>query len=153
MTDKHHSPAFSLTPLPKSYDHRASMKWITIESLRVVLERLNAHTEQKAVFLTSIGLIEGELVDIAASFAESFDEETDTRQSVPQVTSMVANVRVELLRVVEKDEKELRLTDSAPLIGLRNATIHLPDRAVHLPEVTLFADQVVGFAVEPQQVH
>ena len=135
-----------VAPLPKSYEHRASMKWITIESVRVVMERLKNQTDQRISLLTPVGLIDGVLTDIAPSYSESFDTEF-AEELVPNITSMVANVRIDLLRLIEKQEDKLELIDSAPLIGLKNVTVRSADQVFELPEITLFADQIAGFAL------
>lgn len=135
-----------IAPLPKSYQHRASMKWITIESARVIMERLQHQTDQRIMLLTPVGLVEGELTDIAPSYSESFDEEFG-EELVPDITSMVANVRIDLLRMIEKNEDDLQLIDSAPLVGLKNVKVHSANQSYELPEITLFADQIAGFTV------
>ncbi|MFC4767321.1 hypothetical protein [Effusibacillus consociatus] len=145
--EKHSKPDFS--PLPKSYEHRASMKWITIESVRVVLERLKEQTDQRIVLLTPVGFVEGELTDIAPSYSESFKMEFG-EDLTPDITSMVANLRIDLLRMIEKHEDKLEIIDSAPLIGLKNVTVRSSGQIYQLPEITIFADQVAGFAVSRQ---
>jgi hypothetical protein len=134
----------SLPALPKSYEHRASMKWITLEAVRVTMERLRKEANGRVVLITAAGMIEGELSDIAPSYAESFDIEFDD-QAAANVTSMVANLRIDLLRILEKQENKLELTDAAPLIGLKNVIIRAAGHMTEVPELTLFADQICGF--------
>jgi hypothetical protein len=143
---KKESDSIKLAPLPESFGHRASMKWITIESVRVIMERLKDQTNRRIMLLTPVGLIEGELTDIAPSYSESFDAEFG-EELAPNVTSMVANVRIDLLKMMEKQEDDLELIDAAPLIGLRNVTVRSSAQTFQLPEITLFADQIAGFTV------
>jgi hypothetical protein len=157
QTEKH-SPQGSDTnrfvgaSLPKCYEHRASMKWMTIESLRVVLERLDNRTMGRVLFLTSIGVVEGELTEIAPSYSESFELEGED-SFVPELTSMVANLRIDLLRLAEQSDQQLELVDTAPLIGLKRVTIRTSGQIIELPELTLFADQISGFAISKLTVH
>lgn len=142
--DAQQTQGISLPSLPKSYEHRASMKWITLEAVRVTLERLRKEASGRVVLLTAAGLIEGELSDIAPTYAESFDIDID-EEAAANVTSMVANLRIDLLRILEKQENKLELTDAAPLIGLKNVIIRIAGQTVEVPELTLFADQIAGF--------
>lgn len=132
--------------LPKSYEHRPSMKWMTIESLRVVLERLDNGTMGRVLFLTPVGVVEGELTEIAPSYSESF-ESAGEDSFLPELTSMVANLRIDLLRLAEQSDQQLELVDTAPLIGLKRVTIRTSGQIIELPELTLFADQISGFAI------
>lgn len=157
QTKKHHSEksnnkSQNVPPLPKSYDHRASMKWITIESLRIALERTAGTAMNRVSFLTPVGLVEGELTDIAPSYAESF-ELADGERFAPDVTSMVANLRIDMLRMMEQQENQLELVDAAPLIGLKNVKIHSAGQLIEMSELTLFADQITGFSVSNQSQH
>ncbi|GAX91828.1 hypothetical protein [Effusibacillus lacus] len=150
MADKNMNESdIELPSLPKSYGHRASMKWITIESVRVVMERSKTLENKRIVLLTPAGLVEGELTDIAPSYAESFNSELG-EELTPNITSMVANVRIDLLRMIEKQEDKLELIDSAPLVGLKNVVVRTTDHTFKLPEITLFADQIAGFTVSRQ---
>lgn len=141
----------SIIPLPKSYEHRASMKWITIESLRYTMDRISTKTG-RIILTTAAGIVEGELTEIAPSYAESFNEEFGN-ELVPNITSMVANIRIDLLRMMEEQEDQLELIDAAPLVGLKNVTVRTYGHVFELPEFTLFADQIVGFAIPQKQLH
>lgn len=134
------------TPLPESYRHRASMKWVTIESARIVMERLKDSVSRTIVLMTPAGVVEGELTDIEPSYSESFDPGAGG-EPVPNITSMVANVRTDLLRLIEKEESRVELIDHAPLVGLKNVTLRTANQVYRLPEMTLFADQITGFSV------
>ncbi|MGB8954192.1 MAG: hypothetical protein WCC10_02380 [Tumebacillaceae bacterium] len=134
------------TTLPKAMEKRLSMKWLTMQALSDVIERLNAHQEEpRVVLLTAWGQIEGYLREIQPSYAEAF-READGHLD-PDLASMVTHVRSDMLKRFEKEEKELQLVDNAPILSLTNVVLIQAGSERTLPQLTLFADQVIGFTL------
>ncbi|PWK14423.1 hypothetical protein [Tumebacillus permanentifrigoris] len=135
--------------LPKAMEKRLSLKWLTMQALEASIARLQAQGGQPRVtILTAFGQIEGELQDIRASYAESFVEEANG-QYKPDLASMVTHLRSELLRTYEEQEKQIEIVDTAPILSLRDVVLQSSgsDLSTKLPQLTLFADQVIGFAL------
>lgn len=137
--------------LPQAMEKRLSLKWLTLQALDVAIQRLKAQGAQPRVtILTAFGEIEGELQEIRSSYAESFIEDEEKGQLEPDIASMVTHLRSELLRTYEQAEPQIDIVDTAPILSLRNVVLRGPAsrrRAEHLPQLTLFADQVIGFAL------
>lgn len=137
--------------LPKAMEKRLSLKWLTMQALEAAIARLQAQGgSQRVMILTAFGQIEGELQDIRASYAESFVE-AGNGEYRPDIASMVTHLRSELLRTYEQQEKQIQLVDTAPILSLKNVVVQAggmgQTQPLQLPQLTLFADQVIGFAL------
>lgn len=129
------------------------MKWLTMQALSDVIERLKAHQEEpRVVLLTAWGQIEGNLSEIQPSYAEAFREANGHLD--PDLASMVTHIRSDMLKRFEKEEKELQLVDNAPILSLTNVVLIQDGTERNLPQLTLFADQIIGFTLSPlPQLH
>lgn len=144
---KQAKPGVTFPTLPKSMEKRVSMKWLTLESLRKVIARLETQGgSAEVMLLTAFGRIHGKLGEIKPSYAESFWEEGE--ELVPDVASMVTHVRSDLLRKFEEEEKELQLVDGGPILSLTDVMmVDAQGKSTSIPQLTLFADQVIGFSL------
>ncbi|HEU4963435.1 MAG TPA: hypothetical protein VFV52_06170 [Bacilli bacterium] len=140
-------PGVTPPTLPKAMEKRVSMKWLTLESLRKVIARLEAQGgSAEVLFLTAWGQVHGKFGEIRPSYAESFSQ--DGGDLIPDVSSMVTHLRSELLRKFEEEEQELQLVDSGPILSLTDVTlVGGGGEPTRLPQLTLFADQVIGFSL------
>ncbi|MBL0387647.1 hypothetical protein JJB07_13485 [Tumebacillus sp. ITR2] len=143
--DKNQPPS----TLPKAMEKRISLKWLTLQALDNAVARLQAQGGQPRVtILTAYGRIAGELQEIQSSYAESFHEAENGRLT-PDVSSMVTHLRSEMLRTLEEQEKQLEIIDTAPILSLKNVVLTQGGQeSVSMPQLTLFADQVIGFTLE-----
>lgn len=137
--------------LPKAMEKRLSLKWLTMQALEASIARLKTQGGQSRVtILTAFGQIEGELQDIRASYAESFVE-AGNGQLKPDLSSMVTHLRSEILRRYEEQEQQIEIVDTAPILSLKNVVLHAggtgQNQGMNIPQLTLFADQVIGFAL------
>jgi len=132
--------------LPKSMEKRVSMKWLTLSALENVALRLEAQGGgPRVVLLTSFGRVEGRFDVIRSSYADSFRPHGEGLE--PDIASMVTHVRSELLMLFEQDEKELQIVDVAPILSLVDVEVEQGGVRTSMPQLTLFADQVVGFSL------
>lgn len=143
----------SMPALPKALEKRVSLKWLTMEALSKVATRYGSESQPaRVVLLTAWGKIEGRLEEIKPSYAESFTKQGETL--TPDVASMVTHMRTELLALYEKEEQKLELIDAAPILSLTDVTLGQGTEQVQLSQLTVFADQVIGFSlVSVPQVH
>ncbi|ASS75080.1 hypothetical protein CIG75_08880 [Tumebacillus algifaecis] len=138
-------PAFPTIPM--AMEHRLSMKWLTMEALSKLIKRFGIDgTMPRVVLLTAFGKLEGTLCEIKPTYAESYSEE-ETGELRPDVASMVTHVRSDLLALMEQEEQGLQLVDTAPILSLRDVALYNHGQKQHLPQLTLFADQVIGFSL------
>jgi len=144
----------SFPVIPKAMEKRVSLKWLTLQALENVVLRLQAQGgSPRVILLTSWGQVEGELAGISSSYAESFFR-LDEDSLLPDVASMVTHVRSEMLALFEQEEKKLEIVDTAPILSLVDVTLHGSGTPAKMPQLTLFADQVIGFALaETPQMH
>lgn len=139
MTNKSETP---WPTLPTQLAHRVSMKWMTMESLRLLLERQAQDGKpERVILLTASGTIEGQLTDIANTYEES----VDPSNSEVDVASATAHMRTDLWRLFANRDEELEPTDAAPLVRVKNAVIHTSSETIHTAELAVFANEVTGF--------
>lgn len=145
--DKKKEANASFPTVPKAMEHRLSMKWLTLEALSKLIKRFEIEgAKPRVVLLTAFGKLEGTLCEIQPSYAESYSEEENGALR-PDVASMVTHIRSDLLTVLEQEEKNLQLLDTAPILSLRDVILQGTGQEQHLPQLTLFADQVIGFSL------
>jgi hypothetical protein len=133
--------------LPKAMEHRLSLKWLTIEALRKLVKRFEIEgSKPRVMLLTAFGLLEGTLCELQSSCAESYMEEDGGALS-PDLASMVTHIRTDMLAMLEKEEKDLKLVDAAPILSLCDVVLKTGGEEQRLPQLTLFADQVIGFSL------
>lgn len=161
-SDKQQVPPFPT--LPKAMEHRISMKWLTMEALAKVNKLLELKgPEPRVMILTSWGQIEGKMKPIQPSYAESYREENG--YLVPDIASMVTHVRGDLLGLYEQEDSQgqgsqqeqqqqnggsssgLQIVDSAPIISLTDVVLTSGQTVTNVPQLTLFADQIIGFTL------
>ncbi|KEO84376.1 hypothetical protein [Tumebacillus flagellatus] len=135
--------------LPKAMEKRVSLKWVTMQALDAAVSRMKAQGGQARVtVLTAYGRITGELQEIQSSYAESFEKQENGTYR-PDLASMVTHLRSEMLRRFEEEEKQLEIVDTAPILSLKDVEVaQVGQSPLRLPQLTLFADQVIGFTVE-----
>ncbi|MCF8563695.1 hypothetical protein LLE49_02935 [Alicyclobacillus tolerans] len=142
-TPRHSGKELPWPELPSAWQHRVSLKWLTLESLRIVHQRLE--TQGKALnvaLLTTSGLVHGDLAQIADTYEESLNSPTHA-----DIASAVVHLRTDLWRTYEKQDPELQPTDSGAIVHLRNATVHIGSETVHFAELALFASDIIGFTL------
>lgn len=128
--------------LPSELAHRISMRWLTLESLRVLLERQSHGVGPERVLLfTGAGVVEGELTDIA----DTYEESVDSANLQVDVASATAHMRTDLWHVLADKDGELEPVDTAPIVRLQNAVIHTSNSTIHTKELAVFANEVIGF--------
>ncbi|GMA52483.1 hypothetical protein GCM10025857_38400 [Alicyclobacillus contaminans] len=131
--------------LPKPLQHRLSMKWSTVESLRILEQRCRAqHGTTYAVLLTNAGLIQGELADIADTYEENLD--VDVVEDL-DVASAVSHLRTELWSLYAERDDQLTPSDTGAVVHLVNAEMKSGSRTCRFRHLALFADQVVAFTL------
>jgi hypothetical protein len=145
--------ATQIPPLPKTLEKRVSLKWITLEALSKLAARYqNGDQPSRVMLLTAWGKIEGRLEEIKPSSAESFHQADD--RLLPDIASMVTHMRTELLTLYEQEEEQLNVVDAAPILSLTDVTLREGAKQTRLPQLTVFADQVIGFSLASvPQVH
>lgn len=140
--------------VPASSQNRISMKWLTVEALRVAIERANQiQPGHRAVFLIPQGTVEGDISEIRSSTAESYIEGSNDSFTA-DIASLTANIRTELLRLTEETEEDLQVIDSGAMIVLSNVKLMTHQGTQQLSQMTIFADQIIGFTTtEPTSTH
>ncbi|MFD2168826.1 hypothetical protein [Tumebacillus lipolyticus] len=133
--------------IPNAMRGRVSMKWLTLAALAKLIKRFELEgSEPRVMLLTAGGQLEGTLCEIRPSYAESYRKQANGDLS-PDVASMVTHMRSDLLALWEQEEQSLQLIDSAPILSLRDVVVYSYDREQQLSQLTLFADQVIGFSL------
>lgn len=129
--------------LPKALQHRVSLKWTTIESLRILVGRKAANGEiYRVLLLTGMGPIQGELADLADTYEDSVDPQ---HGSSLDIASATAHLRTDVWNMYASQDDNLEPSDVAPVIRLRNVTIRAGAKRLRLPELAVFASDVIGY--------
>lgn len=140
-----HDGEESLWPeLPAAFQHRMSIRWLTFESLRILMQRRAAQGVSATVLLlTAMGPVQGELSDLQSTYEASVDP------NMPQLdtASATAHLRMKLWTLYAKVDDELEPSDGAPLLRLRNAVVGFGAQSIKMPELALFASDVIGFGL------
>ena len=124
------------------------MKWSTLEALRILQDRLTSQgTTVRVLLMIPMGLVEGELADLTDTYEDSVAGDEVSEVSTVDVASATAHLRTELLRMYNERDPELQPTDTGALIRLTDVVLRDHGRRVRLPQLTLFATDVAGFAV------
>ncbi|TCP59507.1 hypothetical protein EV586_101727 [Tumebacillus sp. BK434] len=145
--DQKKGAAAAFPTVPKAMQHRLSMKWLTLEALSKLIKRFEIQgAKPRVVLLTAFGKLEGTLSEIQPSYAQSYSKEANGALR-PDVASMVTHLRSDLLTLLEQEEQDLQLLDTAPILSLRDVTLQGGGQEQTLPQLTLFADQVIGFSL------
>lgn len=135
--------------LPAAFQHRMSVRWLTLESLRILMQRRAAQGVPATVLLlTAIGPVQGELSDLQATYEASVDPK------MPQLdpASATAHLRMELWNLYAKADDELEPSDVAPILRLRNAVVGFGGQSIRMSELALFASDVIGFGVSEASI-
>jgi hypothetical protein len=132
------------TNLPAAWQNKVSMRWLTLEALRVLQQRVANQSPVRVLLWTTAGCVEGELADIVEHYDESrsTDDPGDT-----DVASAVVHLRYDLWNLYAEKNPELQAVDSAALIHVRNATVRIGARRLRIPHMAVFAQDVVGFTL------
>lgn len=133
--------------LPKPLQNRMSVKWTTMESLRVLQNRLYAQGDTRSVLLlTACGAIQGKLSDISDNYEVSLatDGSSDT-----DLISATVHLRNDLWHMYAKKDPELQAIDSGALIHLTDVTYRVGNRRLHAAHMGVFASEVIGFTLLP----
>jgi hypothetical protein len=131
--------------LPDPLQHRMSIKWTTLESVRILQQRLdNQDLPSSVMLLTPVGAIYGELTDISDSYEENLSVE---RADELDVASASVHLRTELWRMYAKKDPSLQPIDCGAIVHLQNASIRLGSRNLRLKHLALFASEIVGFSL------
>lgn len=135
--------------LPDPLQHRMSIKWTTLESVRILQQRLHSQDVPSSVMLlTPMGAICGELTDISDSYEENLAVE---RADELDVASASVHLRTELWRMYAKKDPSLQTIDCGAIIHLENVSMRLGSRNLHLKHLALFASEIVGFSLLPDK--
>jgi hypothetical protein len=131
--------------LPDPLQHRMSMKWTTLESLRILQERLNNQGVSSTVLLlTPAGPVCGQLTDISDSYEENMGCHDAGELDV---ASASVHLRTNLWRMYAKQDPSLQAVDCGAIIHLENVSMRFGNRRVHLPHMALFASEILGFSL------
>jgi hypothetical protein len=131
--------------LPNPLQHRMSMKWTTLESVRILQDRLVAQDIQSSVLLlTPSGAICGKLADISDSYEENM---TIEKADALDIASASAHLRTELWRMYAKKDPSLQAIDCGAIIHMQDVSMRLGNRNIHLPHIALFASEIIGFSL------
>lgn len=129
--------------LPNPLQHRMSMKWATLESLRIIQSRQAAKGETiQVLLLTALGVIVGHLADITDSYEDAVSTSTGV-----DVASACAHLRTELWSMYSKQDPEIEANDCGAMIHVTNATIHSGAGTTTIHHLALFASEIVGFSL------
>lgn len=133
--------------LPAHISHRMSVKWSTLEALRVLQSRLQAQgMPARAFLLTSAGVVQGQLADITDTYEEAL---AGNRLARMDVVSATVHLRADIWQLQATDDPELAPTDSGGVIHLQEAVIRVGGRRLRMDHLALFASDVVGYALVP----
>lgn len=149
MADSDNKKQSEQTPtwpgIPDSIAHRTSMKWMALESLRIVHSRLKQRgITSKVLLLTSMGPVEGYLLDIQQQYEQTVAADSVSNMDIP---SAVVHVRSELLNVYGKKDDEIMAIDNGAIVRLQNAVLKIGGRKLRVNELALFASEVIGFTL------
>jgi hypothetical protein len=143
--DKHPWPG-----LPKPLVHRLSMKWTTLESLRILQQRLLARgAPSQVVLLTTSGLLQGRLADISESYESSVALDAVSDIDVP---SAAVHLRTDLWSMYASKDEQITPVDSAAVLHLEDVVMKVGTRKVRLNHLGVFADEVVAFTLSPDPI-
>lgn len=140
MTDDESMP---WPALPKAFQHRVSTKWMTLESLRILIGRREVQGESLHVLLlTTMGPVQGDLADIRDTYEDAIQSD---HPGPLDVASATIHLRTSLWNLYAEQDENLSPTDVAPVIRLQNARFRVGTRRIQLPELALFASDVIGY--------
>ncbi len=143
--DKHPWP-----DLPKPLEHRLSMKWTTLESLRILQQRLLARgASSQVVLLTTSGILQGRLSDISESYEDSVALDAVSDIDVP---SAAVHLRTDLWSMYARKDEQITPVDSAAVLHLEDVVMKVGTRKVRLKHLGVFADEVVAFALSSNSI-
>jgi hypothetical protein len=141
--DQNETPVWA--GVPESIAHRASMKWMSLEALRVLVDRLSARSlPAKVILLTTQGWIQGTLCDIEQHYDKAIDA---NRAEDIDIASASVHIRSEMLEVYAKQDPNLHPIDNGAIVRLMNVTMKSGGRRLRLPNMALFASDVIGFSL------
>ncbi|MCL6442831.1 MAG: hypothetical protein K6T83_05125 [Alicyclobacillus sp.] len=131
--------------LPTAFQHRLAMKWVTLESLRILSERCKTRGMTALILLiTAHGPIQGSLSDFAPSYEDAIK---DQNVSEIDVASATVHLRTDLWKTYEARDAAVAPVDSAAIIHVANAVLRIGGRRLQIPHLALFADDVLGFTL------
>ncbi|MCL6592402.1 MAG: hypothetical protein K6T31_00365 [Alicyclobacillus sp.] len=134
------------TALPLS--HQMSVKWSTIEALRILQDRLSAQgTDAQVVLMTPMGWVQGELADIAATYEDALGQ--GDIHSVDAASAAV-HVRTHLWNLYVRQDPKLHPSDTGAVLHLRDAVVRVGGRRCRFPHFAVFASDVAGFTLVPK---
>jgi hypothetical protein len=126
------------------------MKWTTLESLRILQQRLLARgASSQVVLLTTSGILQGVLADISESYEDSVALDAVSDIDVPSAT---VHLRTELWSMYARKDEQITPVGSAAVLHLEDAVVKVGTRKVRFKHLGVFADEVVAFALAPEPV-
>ncbi|MCL6547859.1 MAG: hypothetical protein K6T30_03000 [Alicyclobacillus sp.] len=116
------------------------MKWVTLEALRILHQRLQAQGKHvTVVLLTPAGWIQGELAD----FADSYEESVASDDPV----SATVHLRTDIWRMYEAADANIVPVDAGAVVHLRGASLRMGGRRVRLDHLAVFARDIIGYSL------
>ena len=136
--------------LPEPIEHRISAKWVTLESLRILQDRLRSRGESvRVLLLTAIGPIQGNLCRVTDSYEDSLDT---TELEHIDIASATIHLRTTLWKMYAERESELKATDASAVIHLNDVVIRFGSRRARFDHFALFATDIIGYTITQQDV-
>ncbi|KXS37990.1 MAG: hypothetical protein AWU54_2252 [Candidatus Frackibacter sp. T328-2] len=150
----------------KSLKNKVSPKTITLDALKSLIDIFNGNEETlpseleesfldeegeainnfKAILLTPVAQIEGDIVNINPKF--TVESENNNKLSID--LSGVLQLRNSRIKALEEQNGDLKFMDSGAFISVKNAKLSPlsnPDVTHNYPQLILFADQIIGFTI------
>lgn len=130
--------------LPSALQHDISMRWLTLESLRILQERLSArHDNIRVRLLTSAGIVEGMISDIS----ENYEYAMGQGLSDVDVASATVHIRTDLWNMYGSRDKHLKPNDSAAVLHMTHVTIQAHGQVFNMDEFAIFVGEIAGFGL------
>jgi len=131
--------------LPKAFQHSMSMRWLTLESLRILQNRLHARHESTRVWLlTGAGTLEGLLCEITNDYESSVAEDN---LSDIDVASATVHIRTDMWNMYSNEDKELTTIDTAAVLHLSHVKVRTNNHFVSMKHLAVFAGDVIAFGL------
>ena len=139
-----------------SFKNKISLKQIYLKDLKNFVEQINASLKDinnldnnyfRCVFFTSLGTIEADISNKAESKDDLYKKTSDNEYSV-NLSSIFLGLNEDLAKFEKELGKPFDIIDSTYALYLTDAEItYTNGTKVDIPQMVLFSDQIIGFAI------
>ncbi|MFZ5352775.1 MAG: hypothetical protein ACOZCL_08630 [Bacillota bacterium] len=128
-----------------------SRKSVLLDIAQVYLEKMNENqnVDNKLILFTSVGIISGKPVNLLEI------SETESIEDLKTSSEWIIKIYNEQITAIENENPDADYIDSSARVVLTDASIitpNNPNSSVKLQEITVFSDQIIGFALGDLQV-